>query len=214
MRVLATNPRIPRERFGKPEADWFENRVEPDRPPLCTGDFERRANGLGAGWVIGNDDDFGGQVEHPVAVRAVPAEDQFRARGNSRFDFLTLKTVDRDAQTSVPQTSHRVANFTPGFAGDAAQVDQVGPLTTQPHRLADEISNCQSRGVIDLGEDLDVVGREVRRWPRPAAKQFGDVLQVFRPQFDRLSPGVSQRFEIALAPAWQEDAGHFVGKDR
>src|SRR5436853_454797 len=73
---------------------------------------------------------------------------------------------------------HRVADAGPRRARVAAHVDDVGPLVAVPPRLGQQFLAGQARGVVDLGEDRDVVGPVVRRPRRARLEELRQVAQV------------------------------------
>ena len=57
----------------------------------------------------------------------------------------------------VAERPHHFAHAAPRLARIAADVDQVGPVGGQPFRLGEDRRQRQPRGVIDFGQNLDVV---------------------------------------------------------
>ena len=139
---------------------------------------------------VGDRHDLHTPVGGPFAVRGVDAQDEVGAR-------LHGPTRPRPGRSCRPRPSspdrpgERRQSPTPdqGPLGVAADVDPVGPLGDEPSGLVEDLLGREPGGVVDLGEDLDVVvavalepvgragrgpggGREgLRGRPRPAPRR-------------------------------------------
>ena len=69
----------------------------------------------------------------------------------------------------LAQGRHGVADAGPGRAGVAADVDDVGPGGAVALGLGEQVGSGQARGVVDLGEDGDVVAAVIPAAAAPGA---------------------------------------------
>ena len=104
---------------------------------------------------VGDGDDLDAPVGGPVAVGRVDAQHQLgpaatAGRPRPGRSCRSRRGCPRRARPR-PRRRRR-----PTAARVAAQVDQVGPLARQPIGLVEQRLAGEARGVVDLGEDLDV----------------------------------------------------------
>ena len=80
--------------------------------------------------VRDRDDFHRGESLAPAAglfdIRAVHAQDEFRARVKRRFHFDRIKAVNRDAESIGLERANRIADARPRFAGIATEIDDIG----------------------------------------------------------------------------------------
>ena len=124
-------------------------------------------------------------VPSTLRTRSAPAS-------TARRDLDRVEAVDRDPVAPLPEGGDRLADAAPGAARVAAEVDPVGPLGDEAVGLGDDLLDRQGRGVVDLGEDLDVE-RPVALGLRVAeAEEGGEVAEVVRPPLDRHAAGLAR----------------------
>src|SRR5262249_25048587 len=139
-------------------------------------------------YLVGDDDDLGTPRTGPGAVRRVDAEDQLGTGRDGVGDLAGVETIDRDAEPAPPKLLDRPPDFGPTLTGVASDVDHGGPFRPEVLGGRDELVEREPRGVVDLGEDFDVV-RPVTFALRPALPEKArKVAEVFGSENDG-SPG-------------------------
>src|SRR5262245_12099949 len=96
-------------------------------------------------------------VTSAIAIAGVHRQNQFSAGRYGRCDFGRIEAVDGDSMPFGFQCSHALAHARPWLARIAANIDQVGAVRGQVARLPYNLGQREPRGVIDLGDNLDVI---------------------------------------------------------
>ena len=152
----------------------------PRRQQVGDGRVER----VQIGRRVGDGDDLGPESLVPVAgmvaVRAVDAQDQFGPGRERRRPLRPGRSCRPRREALVAQHPDRVADAGPRPAGVAAEVDHVGPAVAIAAGLGADRVEREGRGVVDLGEDLDVVLAVALGPAAAGAEVLGQVAQVFR----------------------------------
>ena len=106
---------------------------------------------------VGDRDDLDAPVGGALAVGRVDAQDQLGPRGDGRGDLDRVEAVDRDADARDRGAPRPRRRRRPRVARVAAQVDHGRPpRAANRSACARSSSRVEPRGVVDLGEDLDV----------------------------------------------------------
>ena len=122
------------------------------------------------------------------------------------LDLGGVEAVDRDAQPLVAQRP--TASPTPVQVTPGSQPRSItsAPSSRRRLRLGQQLVERQPRGVVDLGEDGDVVGAVIGGAVRLAAEEVGQVAQVLRAALDRARRHGLDGRQVAAAQAGQDDA--------
>ncbi len=134
------------------------------------------------------------------------AEQEIRARDGAAAQFREVAQIDADREPIVPEHSDGLLQMRKGEAGFAADVDDVGAVLAQRMGTGAQGVHRQRRRIDDLGEDADVVAREIRggRAVPEKARQVHDFVGAAREgQTERLG----QTRRVHPGPAGQDHAG-------
>src|SRR5208337_4598394 len=142
-----------------------------------------------------------------ITIGRVHAQDQLGSRGDSQGNLGRVETVDRHTETSPTQRFDGIANAVPGYAGVAAQVDHVGSVADELPGLPSENTARQSRHVIDLGQNLDVIGAISLALCMSLTEMARQVAQILGADLNRNSARFLENgSQVAPAMARQDDA--------
>ena len=116
-----------------------------------------------------------------------------------------LNESDADLQAFPFQDSDRVFKMRERRVRQATEIDHIGALAAQRPRPRQKRLDGQRRGVDDLGEDADIVVREIGR--RAAPPKIGRQIADFvGSAHDRNAKLTGQRIEIAAKAPRQDHA--------
>src|SRR5436309_3099215 len=99
-----------------------------------------------------------------------------------------MHAIDRDAMAGLDKRFDGVGDAGPGVAGVTAEINHIGAVGFEARRPGEDLLPRQSRGVIDFGDDLDVVTAIVGRAVL-LSEVGGQFAQVFWPSYDRNTSG-------------------------
>jgi hypothetical protein len=209
--MAATDVEISAEAGGEPEPDRLEHRVEPHRHPLVGEPFDRVVEAFERGRHIGHDDHLAAPVGRGRHVGGVDRQHERSPRAGGRRDLPRLEAVDRHGEALGHEHPHRVTRALPHAPGIAAHVDPVGAGVAQPMGLSAEFRHRHPRGMVDLGDDLDVEGPVGREIPRLLAKVFVEAAEILGAAVNGQARHRGAGVERPAAGAGQDDAGRAGG---
>ena len=194
------------QRGREPEADRLEDRVDAEGDVPADQGLDRLVQAVERARHVGDGDDLDAPIGGPVAVGRVDAQDQVGPRGHGPGDLDRVEAVDRDAEpasrkaaTASPTPSHEPSGSQPRSIRSAPSRDE--PMGLVEQRLAGE-----ARGVVDLGEDLDVERAVAFEAGIGLAEVAGQVEQVLGTELDGDPRLLDDRREVAPAVAGEDDA--------
>ncbi len=184
--------------------DRVEDRVEDrrDPPPVrCLGDAQQRREVARLGR---NEDRRCGGVGCEIERVLGQAEHEVGSRPRAARELVGRSRVHADAEPGRFQLPDRILEMPERRIRQAAEIDHVGARL--PHRASagqDGIDR-ERRCIDDLGEDADVVARQVEA---AALAEIGrQVLELVRTALERQAERGGQMVEVGTAPPRHEDA--------
>ena len=156
--------------------------------------------------IVRQHDELGVELYGPLSIRDVATENQFRAGFDRRFDFGSIKAIDRKSKALTLQSPHRVADTRPRLTRHTTEIDHVGPRFTVAVGLTEQFIKRKLRCMVDLSQDFDVVLIERRLWPPSPAEELGQIEHVFRTALKGDAEVSGQRFHLATTPARNDHA--------
>ena len=105
--------------------------------------------------LVGDRDNLDAPIQRLVAVFGMDAQHELGTGRRRGCDLDRVEAVDRDPQFLLFESVDCVPHIRPSRTGDAAQVDDVRSLTPQTPGFFDQRIERESRGMIDLSQDLD-----------------------------------------------------------
>lgn len=107
--------------------------------------------------MVGNCYHFDAPIGSVLAVGCVYAQNELGSGGHRQLNLCRVEAVDRDADAAVSQCGNGIAGLSPCRTWYAAQVDDICPLRLEEVCLSEQFLVFESRGVVNFGEDFDVI---------------------------------------------------------
>ena len=158
LRVAAADLEIAAERRREAEPERLDDRIDPVRDLAAIEAIDRRLEAVERAGLIRDRDDFDAPVGGLVAIAGVDAQDELGSRRDGLGHLDRVEAVNRDPEADVAQGLDGIADAGPGAPGVAAQIDHVGTVSRELLGLGDQLDPGELRRMIDLRQDLDVIG--------------------------------------------------------
>ena len=192
--VAAARLEVAAQRRGEPEPDRLQDRVDAELDARSREHVDGAVEAVEVGRRVGDRDDFdAGEVLVPAAgvstfvpltlsTSSAPAASAASTSSGSKLSMETRKPSSRSARTASPTPAHARRGRSRGRSR-RRRCRGSGGLRRGSRRAT-------RRGVVDLGEDLDVVARRSRAAGRLGAEELGQVAQVLRAALGRHAGGL------------------------
>ncbi len=145
-----------------------------------------------------------------VEGRLGEAEQEIRARERAAAKLFLVAGVHANPESRPLEAPDSLLKVRERHAGHAAQVNDIRPLLALGLGAGEQGVGGQARRVHDLGEDADVVVREIGRLALQA-EETGQVRDFVRPPLEAYAERIGEPRLVQPGAPWKH---HTVGLDR